>query len=129
MAYNMKFEKEVIMSLAETYPDLAEHLMNIHKNMHDLMAPFQSQAWYSEAMQGSYSIKYVLPALCPDDPELDYHNLDQIHNGGEAMNAFSAMASLPPDEIEKLRTNLLKYCGLDTYAMVKVLEKLKEVAE
>lgn len=127
MAYNMKFEKEVIMSLAETYSDLAEHLMNIHKNMHDLMIPFQSQAWYSEAMQGSYSIKYVLPALCPDDPELDYHNLDQIHNGGEAMNAFPAMATLPPEEVEKLRENLLKYCGLDTYAMVKVLEKLREV--
>lgn len=129
MAYNMKFEKGVIKDLADTFPDLEEHLLNIRENMHDLMVPFQSQSWYSEAMQGSYSIKYVLPALCPDDPELDYHNLDQIHNGSEAMNAFPAMANLPPDEIEKLRANLLKYCGLDTYAMVKVLEKLREVGE
>ena len=127
MAYNMKFEKGVIKDLADTFPDLSEHLMNIRENMHDLMVPFQNQSWYSEAMQGSYSIKYVLPALCPDDPELNYHNLDQIHNGTEAMNAFPTMASLPPEEIVKLRENLLKYCGLDTYAMVKVLEKLREV--
>ena len=54
-------------------------------------------------------------------------NLNQIHNGTESMNAFPTMADLPPEEVEKLRANLLKYCGLDTYTMVKVLEKLREV--
>lgn len=129
MAYNMGFEKGVIRNLAEVFPDLSEHLMSIHDNMHDLMALFLKKSWYSEAMQGSYSIKYVLPALCPDDPELNYHNLDQIHNGTEAMNVFATMAELPPEEVEKLRENLLKYCGLDTYAMVKVLEKLREITK
>ena len=38
------------------------------------------------------------------------------------------MTKLSTDEIEKTRQNLLNYCGLDTYAMVKVLEKLREVA-
>lgn len=28
-----------------------------------------------------------------------------------------------------MRENLLKYCGLDTYAMVKVLNRLKEIAD
>ena len=113
--------------LAETFSDLSEHLMNIREDMHDLMIPFQNQYWYSEAMQGSYSIKYVLPALYPEDPSLDYHNLDQVHNGGEASDAFARMAFLSPDEIAELRANLLKYCGLDTFAMVKVLGKLKEI--
>lgn len=127
-AYNMSFEKTVIRHLAESFPDLAGHLMNIHENMHDLMIPFQKQYYYSAAMQGSYSIKYVLPALWPGDPELDYHNLDGVHNGAEASASFADMANHTPEEVEEMRKNLLKYCGLDTYAMVKVLRKLKDVA-
>ncbi len=95
--------------------------------MHDLMIPFSKGHYYSEPMKGSYSIKYVLPALYPNDPELDYHNLDEVHNSSEASAAFLTMASKSPEEIEKLKANLLKYCGLDTYAMVKVLAKLREV--
>ena len=63
------------------YGDLADHLMAIHDNMRDLMIPFQKRWYYTRAMQGSYSIKYVLPALFPDDPALDYHSLDGVHNG------------------------------------------------
>ena len=129
LAYNMQFEKTIIRQLAEEYPDLAEHLMNIHDNMKDLMVPFQKGDYYCRAMQGSYSIKYVLPALCPNDPELDYHNLDEIHHGGEASTAFAELHTKSPEEIEKTRSNLLAYCGLDTLAMVKVLEKLYEVAK
>ena len=32
------------------------------------------------------------------------------------------------EELETFRTHLLNYCGLDTFAMVKVWEKLNEVA-
>ena len=38
----------------------------------------------------------------------------------------SEMTSHTPWEIAEIRANLLRYCGLDTYAMVKVLRKLKE---
>lgn len=127
LAYNMQFEKMVIRQLAEEYPDLAEHLMNIHDNMKDLMVPFQKGDYYCREMQGSYSIKYVLPALCPNDPELDYHNLDEIHHGGEASSAFAELHTKSPEEIERTRKNLLAYCGLDTLAMVKILEKLNEL--
>ena len=126
-AYNMSFEKTVLKHLAEEFPDLSAHLMDIHDNMHDLMIPFQKQYYYSKAMQGSYSIKYVLPALWPGDSELNYHNLEGVHNGSEASATFADMVNHTPEEIAEMRDNLLKYCGLDTYAMVKVLKKLKEV--
>ncbi|MCR4929076.1 MAG: DUF2779 domain-containing protein [Lachnospiraceae bacterium] len=129
LAYNMGFEKGRLKELADLFPDLANHLLDIRANMHDIMVPFQQGDYYSEAMKGSYSIKYVLPALYPDDPELDYHNLDEVHNGTEASSAFLTMAKKTPEEIAKLRANLLKYCGLDTYAMVKVLQKLRETVE
>ena len=123
----MGFEKGRIKSLAALYPDLSEHLMNIHDNIVDLMVPFQKKHYYCREMQGSYSIKYVLPALFPDDPALDYHNLEGVHHGGEAMDTFARMADMDPDELEKWRGYLLKYCELDTYAMVKIWEKLKGV--
>lgn len=126
VAYNMSFEKGVISRLAAEFPDLAGHLMNIYGNIKDLMVPFQRQEYYTRAMQGSYSIKYVLPALFPNDPTLDYHNLEGIHNGSEASAAFMEMGKLSAEETVALRKNLLKYCELDTYAMVKVWEKLRK---
>ena len=126
-AYNMGFEKRCIKGLAENYPDLADHLMNIHDNIHDLMTPFQKKMYYTKEMEGSYSIKYVLPALFPDDPDLDYSNLEDVHNGSEASGAFSMMSTMDEEEMERYRQNLLKYCGLDTFAMVKIWEKLNEV--
>ena len=127
LAYNMSFEKRVIKSLARIYPDLSEHLMNIHDNIKDLEDPFSKRYYYTRNMEGSSSIKKVLPALFPNNKELDYHNLELIHNGTEAMNSFSAMESMDPKELAYTRERLLKYCGLDTYAMVKIYDKLKEI--
>ena len=123
-AYNKAFECTRIKELAEIYPDLAEHLLNIRDHIVDLLVPFQSGWYYNRAMGGSFSIKSVLPAIFPDDPELDYHNLDGVHNGSEAMAVFPKLSSMTPDECEKARSNLLKYCELDTYAMVKVWQEL-----
>ncbi|MBQ8828389.1 MAG: DUF2779 domain-containing protein, partial [Clostridia bacterium] len=128
LAYNMTFEKAVIKRLAEQFSDLSHHLMNIHDNIKDLMEPFRKQFYYDRRMHGSYSIKNVLPALFPDDPELNYVNLDQIHNGGEAMLAYYDMSAKTDAERDETRRNLLKYCSLDTLAMVKILQKLIETA-
>lgn len=128
MAYNMRFEKGRIRDLAKLYPDLSEHLMNIHDHIVDLMVPFRQRQFYCRAMQGSYSIKYVLPALFPGSPELDYHNLEGVHDGGEASTAFVKMKDMPPEETDAVRSQLLMYCGLDTLAMVRVWEKLVETA-
>ena len=126
-AYNMKFEKMVIKQLAEIYEDLREDLMLIYENMKDLMIPFDERMYYTKEMEGSYSIKYVLPALFPNAPELDYHNLNIVHNGGEAMSAFAELEKKSKEEQERIRRSLLEYCKLDTFAMVKIWGKLKEI--
>ena len=126
LAYNMSFEKGVIRRLAEQFEDLSEHLMNIHDNMKDLMVPFQKKHYVTPNMQGSYSIKYVLPALVPEF-EKAYKELKGIQNGGQAMNAFSSLHVKNLEEQKEIRKQLLAYCELDTLAMVKVLEKLKDI--
>ena len=129
-AYNKAFECTRLRELAETFPDLSEHLLNIRDHIIDLLVPFQSGWYYVPAMGGSFSIKSVLPALFPNDPKLDYHNLQgSVHNGGEAMNIFPKIKDMNPDEQKAARQSLLIYCELDTYAMVKVWEKLKEAAQ
>ena len=127
--YNNTFECSRLTELAGYFPDLADHLLRIHSNIVDLLVPFRSGWYYNREMGGSFSIKSVLPALYPDDPSLDYHSLDGIHNGGEAMNAFPAMESMRGEELARTRRNLLEYCKLDTLALVKIWEKLKAAAE
>ena len=75
-AYNKSFECSRIKELAGMFPDLAEHLLNIRDNIKDLLDPFQAGNYYNRAMGGSFSIKSVLPAIFPNDPELNYHNLE-----------------------------------------------------
>ncbi len=128
-AYNKTFECTRLKELAEFFPDLSEHLLNIRDNIVDLLVPFQSGYYYNKAMGGSFSIKSVLPALFPNDPELDYHALNGVHNGTEAMTIFPQIKDMPPKEREENRRNLLEYCKLDTLAMVKLWEKLKETTE
>lgn len=127
-AYNKSFECGRLKELALLFPDLADHLLCIQGNIRDLLVPFQSGYYYNRAMGGSFSIKSVLPALFPEDPELDYHNLDGIHNGAEAMNIFPKIRDMPPEEASQARQNLLSYCKLDTYAMVKIWQKLVAAA-
>lgn len=129
LAYNMTFEKGRISELAAAFPDLAEHLLAINAGMDDLLKPFSSGAYYARAMGGSNSIKRVLPALFPDDPELDYHSLDGVHNGSEAMAVYADLVNMASEEAARARENLLRYCELDTYAMVKIWQKLVEAVE
>ena len=104
--------------------------MAIHENVVDLLVPFRNWAYYRPAMNGSFSIKKVLPALFPDDPTLDYHNLSGcVHNGGEAMDIFPKMRDMEGQELADTRESLLRYCELDTWSMVVVLRKLYEVSK
>ncbi len=129
LAYNMSFEKGVIQKLAAMFDEFSSHLMAIHGNIHDLMTPFQKKDYYTPAMKGSYSIKYVLPALVPEMARA-YKELDGVQNGGEAMQTYAKLAHMEDkEEVARLREALLRYCELDTMAMVKVLKKLKENVE
>ena len=130
MAYNDPFEKTRIKEMATIYTDLAPHLMSIHDHIIDLLVPFRQGHYYRPTMGGSFSIKKVLPALFPDDPDLDYHNLDeQVQNGGDAMTIFPQIATMTPDKAESARNALLEYCKLDTLAMVKIWQKLIETVK
>lgn len=124
VAYNATFEKGVIADLAEKYPFHSEKLMRMRSNIRDLMLPFKHRHYYTKEMKGSYSLKFVLPALVPD---LSYKSLE-IKNAGEAELAYSTLHLVEDkNEVERIQNALHEYCGLDTFAMVRLVEKLKAV--
>ena len=126
LAYYKTYECRRIGELANLFPDLSEHLLKIRSNIKDLLIPFQNGYYYNRAMGSSFSIKSVLPAIYP---ELNYHDLEGVHNGSEAMDIFPKIKDMPPEEAQKAREQLLKYCGLDTFAMVKLWQELVRVTK
>jgi len=128
IAYNKMFECGRLKELAAMFPDLSEHLLNISEHIVDLLEPFTKGYYYAPKMNGSFSIKSVLPALFPDDPELDYHNLEGcVHNGLEAMEIFPTIKDMSESIKAGIRESLLRYCELDTYAMVKIYWRILDI--
>ncbi|HPL98090.1 MAG TPA: DUF2779 domain-containing protein [Smithellaceae bacterium] len=125
LTYNMTFEKKVLSELAVQFP---RHKKKINKwidNIRDLMVPFRQRDVYFWEFKGSFSIKKVLPALVP---QLSYEGLE-IADGGAAMDAYHQMCAAKdkPEELAKIRKNLLEYCKLDALAMVHILEALEKL--
>jgi len=124
LVYNIGFERGKLNDLIDVFPEHSNELRGIVNRLKDLMIPFQQKWYYTPEMRGSYSIKSVLPALVP---ELSYNDLE-IKEGGTASNTFLSMVNGTFDgNVEETRRQLLEYCKLDTYAMVKILNRLKDI--
>ena len=122
LVYNIGFERGKLKDLIKYFPKYEYELQSIIDRMKDLMIPFKEKWYYVPEMQGSYSIKKVLPALVPD---LSYGNLS-INKGDIASLEFLNLSKKPTDEQENIRKDLLEYCKMDTFAMFKILEVLRK---
>ena len=124
LVYNIGFERGKLIDLIDVFPQYSNELSGIVNRLKDLMIPFQQKWYYTPEMRGSYSIKSVLPALVP---ELSYNNLE-IKEGDTASNTFLSMVNGTFDgDVEETRRHLLEYCRMDTFAMVRILDKLRQV--
>jgi hypothetical protein len=122
MVYNMAFEKRVLRELGESIPSLRKRLNTVSEGMIDLMEPFRRRDIYHWRMNGSYSLKTILPVLVP---EMTYEGLE-IRDGAMASEAYFAMEDISePAELARLRAALLEYCRQDTLGLVRLLEKLR----
>lgn len=137
LVYNQRFEKDRIKELITYYPAFSNELQNIIDHIYDLELVLKGSTglnkmyhltsnlfnYYHPKFYGSFSIKKVLPALT----NVSYDHLS-VKNGSEAIAAYSKMVSTKEqDEYLKIRDNLSKYCAQDTWSMVEILWKIKEV--
>lgn len=122
VVYYASFEGCRIKEMANAFVDLATQLQLINERLWDLQIPFAQKWYYHPDFNGSASIKYVLPIFAP---KLSYSNLD-IQKGDVAQLKYMELINLPensPDRA-KIKNALLEYCGLDTIAMVYILDEL-----
>ena len=76
----------------------------------------------------SFSLKYILNPLVP---ELTYNDLvivDGLVASVKIARLLFVAGKIRPDQIEQTRQDLLDYCKRDTWATVKLLERLRELA-
>ena len=116
--YNAGFENRIMRDLAERFPQHEGHLDSIIDRVVDLL-PIARNRYYHPSQHGSWSIKAVLPAVCPD---LCYDQLDGVQDGGMAVDAFKEAIATGTDPLRKqeIELQLLEYCKLDTFAMVRL---------
>jgi len=119
--YHAPFERRILEELARDFPEWSEGLLSIAGQLVDL-CPIARSCYYHPSQRGSWSLKAVLPALCP---ELSYDSLEGVHHGGEAMEVFAAAiaADTSPEERRTMDRQLREYCKLDTLATVRIWEK------
>ena len=151
VAYYSSFEENVVDKLARDFPKYKNKLLEIKERFVDLRDVFLYKkpyiheikrgakkgttevryekgitCLYYPSMENSTSIKKVLPSFFPNRADLNYNNLTQVHHGQEATDAYKLLRTLKGKEKDELIVNMLKYCCLDTKAMVVLFLKFRE---
>ncbi len=124
IVYNKGFEESILKELGMAHSEHVSWVAQICSRLVDLLEPFRKFHYYNPLQQGSASLKSVLPALTGKG----YQGLD-IAGGIEASIAFLAVTytDVTEEENKRVRSDLEKYCALDTEGMIWIVDKLKEL--
>jgi hypothetical protein len=119
------FEKRILTGLAAAFPRLDPALQGCIGRLFDLESALRPDSFYHPGFRGRSSIKVTLPILVSD---MSYEDLP-IGDGDTAVAMFAKMAKgrTSADETQRIRGELLRYCGQDTLAMVKLHARLHEL--
>lgn len=122
VVYNAAFESQRLCELAAWLPEFAERIKNIQVRLWDLLPAVRNHV-YHPAFAGSFSLKAVLPALVP---EMTYDGMT-VSDGRAAGLAWESLVrgGLDSSERDRRTKALLDYCGQDTLAMVRLVERLQ----
>ena len=127
LAYYADFERTCLRRIAESLPELRGPVEAILSRLVDAL-PLVRDHVYHLGFEGSFSLKSVLPALVP---ELGYEDLE-IAGGLSASRELERLmldgGGVPAVEQARLREALRRYCERDTWGVVKLLERLEEMA-
>ncbi len=124
IAYNAKYEMDCIKKAVAAYPEYSDWCKTLEPRFIDLWEPFKNFYYYHPDQENSTSMKSVLPALTGSG----YEGLD-IAEGGAARTAYMRVTfgqNIDTRDREKVYSDLLKYCELDTRGMIDILNALKK---
>ncbi|HOO68513.1 MAG TPA: DUF2779 domain-containing protein, partial [Bacilli bacterium] len=140
-AQNVSFEKSRIKELSEVFPEYKDKLMKIYNTGFDLLYVVKGNPnyykelgyddieskkvnYYDKMLSGSYSIKKTLPVFS----NLKYDDLD-VKNGTEALVTYAMFPNMSKEEYKEKYNSLLTYCKQDTWAMVVILNKIRDIVK
>ena len=122
LTWKMGFEKGCNNQMSKLYPEYKIFLDNLNERIEDLKTPFSKNWFVDKDFFGSASIKDVLPALIPD---MNHKNLD-VSDGLKAQRLWmtTILKGENKESGEEIIRDLIDYCNMDTYAMVRIYEFL-----
>src|SRR6059058_1316659 len=121
------FEKTRIRELQRAVPELAAELAGLEAKLIDLN-PVVKNCVYHPAFRGSFSLKDILTPLVPELTYSDLVIVDGRVASVEIARLLFVADKIPRQERDRVRQDLLNYCERDTWAMVKLVERLRELA-
>jgi hypothetical protein len=121
------FEKTRIRDLQEFVPAFRDDLIELEHKLIDLLPVLRDHVYHPE-FHGSFSIKKVLTPLVPDLTYNDLVIVDGLVASVEIARLLFVAGKIPPEDVPRVRKDLLDYCERDTWAMVRLLDKLKSLA-
>jgi hypothetical protein len=139
MVYNESFEKTRLKELGQIFPLYKTKLNKMSSMIFDLMNIVKTKSslyqelgyeeeeakmfnYYHYDLNGSFSIKKVLPLFS----DLSYKDLE-VGNGMEAVVTYASFNKLEKNEYNIRYRALLEYCKQDTWAMVEILDGLRNM--
>jgi predicted RecB family nuclease len=127
LSYGAGFERRCIEDMARAVPRRERKLLSVASRLVDLLTIVRDHV-YHPRFGGGFGLKAVLPALVRG---LGYGDLD-IAAGDTASAALEALLlegdSMSARGRSKMRAQLLAYCERDTFGMVRLVERLHELA-
>jgi hypothetical protein len=123
ISWYSSYEKQRNTKLGELHPQYLGFFEDVNEKMFDLMTIFSKNLYVDAGFKGSSSIKKVLPVIAPD---LSYKQL-HISKGDQASERWEKMVTkrISTEEKEQIAKDLLEYCKMDTWAMVRIYQFLK----
>lgn len=121
------FEKTRIRDLQQAVSHLAAELAALEAKLLDL-APVVRNCVYHPDFNGSFSLKHILTPLVPDLSYNDLVIVDGRVASVEIARLLFVADRIPRHERDRVRRDLLDYCQRDTWAMVRLLERLRSLA-
>ena len=125
VSWHASFERGRNRELAEASPAMAWFFHDLNERMVDLEKVVTEGHYVHPGFRGRSSIKVVLPIAAPD---LSYETM-AIGDGMTASDRWLAcmLGEIADSAREQTFTELLAYCELDTWAMVRIWQHLGDL--
>ena len=121
------YEDRMIKELQAAVPELADGLAELREKLFDLLPVVRNNVYHPD-FRGSFSLKAILNPLVPELTYKDLVIVDGMVASVEIARLLFVAHKIPVEERDRIRQDLLDYCERDTWATVKLVERLRELA-